>query len=161
MLNSYRFYIEKQSIADVGFGVSQILPIIVEGCIMKQYQTLLLEQPEIHLHPKAQMKIADYLLSLALCKKNIIVETHSDHVINRLVRRCLENPKLIDLISILFLNKDDEGVTRINPIHIDQHMGIDKAPADFFDQYAAETDMIIQKGYENMLRDLRNKENND
>ena len=156
-----RFYIEKQSIADVGFGVSQILPIIVEGCIMKQYQTLLLEQPEIHLHPKAQMKIADYLLSLALCKKNIIVETHSDHVINRLVRRCLENPKLIDLISILFLNKDDEGVTRINPIHIDQHMGIDKAPADFFDQYAAETDMIIQKGYENMLRDLRNKENND
>ena len=40
-------------------------------------------------------------------------------------------------------------------------MGIDKAPADFFDQYAAETDMIIQKGYENMLRDLRNKENND
>ena len=155
-----RFFIEKQSIADVGFGVSQILPIIVEGCIMKQYQTLLLEQPEIHLHPKAQMKIADYLLSLALCKKNVIVETHSDHVINRLVRRCLENPKLIDLISILFLSKDDEGVTRIKPVHIDQHLGIDKAPIDFFDQYATETDMIIQKGYANMLRDLRNKEKN-
>lgn len=155
-----RLFIDRQSIADVGFGVSQILPIIVEGSIMKQYQTLLLEQPEIHLHPKAQMKIADYLLSLALCKKNVIVETHSDHVINRIVRRCLEYPKLIDLISILFLSKDDEGVTRIKPIHIDQHLGIDKAPIDFFDQYATETDMIIQKGYANMLRDLRNKEKN-
>ena len=150
-----RMYIGKQSIADVGFGVSQILPIIVEGAIMKQYQTLLLEQPEIHLHPKAQMKIADYLLSLAVCKKNVIVETHSDHIINRIVRRCLENPELIDMISILFLSKDKDGITRIEPIHIDEHLGIDRAPLDFFDQYAAETDMIIQKGYANMLRDSK------
>ena len=148
-----RLYIESHSIADVGFGVSQILPIIVEGSIMKQYQTLLLEQPEIHLHPKAQMKIADYLLSLALSKKSIIVETHSDHIINRIVRRCLENPALIDQVSILFLSKNDEGFTNIETINIDQHLGIDKAPKDFFDQYSSETDMIIQKGYANMLRD--------
>ena len=148
-----RLFIDRQSIADVGFGVSQILPIIVEGSIMKQYQTLLLEQPEIHLHPKAQMKIADYLLSLALCKKRILVETHSDHIINRIIRRCLENPELIDLISILFLSKDKEGVTKIETIQIDKHLGIDKAPIDFFDQYSTETDMIIQEGYTNMLRD--------
>ena len=150
-----RMYIGNQSIADVGFGVSQILPIIVEGAIMKQYQTLLLEQPEIHLHPKAQMKIADYLLTLTICKKNVIVETHSDHIINRIVRRCLENPQLIDMISILFLSKDNDGITRIEPIHIDKHLGIDRAPVDFFDQYAAETDMIIQNGYTNMLRDSK------
>lgn len=150
-----RLFIESHSIADVGFGVSQILPIIVEGSIMKQYQTLLLEQPEIHLHPKAQMKIADYLLSLALSKKNIIVETHSDHIINRIVRRCLEDPALIDHVSILFLSKNDEGITNIETINIDQHLGIDKAPKDFFDQYSSETDMIIQKGYANMLRDNR------
>ena len=90
-----------------------------------------------------------------LFAKNVIVETHSDHIINRIVRRCLENPQLIDKISILFLSKDKDGITRIEPVHIDEHLGIDRAPVDFFDQYAAETDMIIQNGYANMLRDSK------
>lgn len=148
-----KLLVGNQSIVDVGFGVSQILPIIIEGAVMPQYQTLLLEQPEIHLHPKAQMKIADYMLSLAISNKNVIVETHSDHIINRIVRRCLENPNLIDKVSIIFLSKNQDGAAKIEPIRIDEHLGIDEAPKDFFDQYSSETDIIIKRGYENMLKD--------
>lgn len=151
-----RLLIENRSIVDVGFGVSQTIPIVVEGAIMNEYQTLLLEQPEIHLHPKAQMKIADYLLSLAICNKNLIVETHSDHIINRIVRRCLENPEFTKLVSILFLSRNKEGITKIEPIHIDNHLGIASAPIDFFDQYVTETETIIQQGYANMIKDSNN-----
>ena len=82
--------INNSNVIDVGFGVSQVLPMLVEGIYMPPEQTLILEQPEIHLHPKMQMRIADFLLSLAMQNKQIIVETHSDHFINRLVRRCME-----------------------------------------------------------------------
>lgn len=146
-------YFSNHNLSDVGFGVSQVIPIIIQGLSMMKDELLLLEQPEIHLHPKMQMQIADFLFSVATSERNIIVETHSDHIINRIVRRCLENPKLIEKVSILFFNKDKKGVSNITPIHIDSHLGINNAPIDFFDQYSAETERIIQSGYENMIKD--------
>ncbi len=143
----------EHNISDIGFGVSQVMPIIVQGLSMMKDELLLLEQPEIHLHPKMQMKIADFLIALADAERNLIVETHSDHIINRIVRRCLENPNLIDKISILFLSKAEDNSTQIEEIKIDTHLGIDEAPIDFFDQYSSETDAIIQNGYRNMMRD--------
>ena len=143
----------KHNISDIGFGVSQVMPIIVQGLSMMKDESLLLEQPEIHLHPKMQMKMADFLIALADSERNLIVETHSDHIINRIVRRSLENPNLIDKISILFLSKSEDDSTKIEEIKIDTHLGIDEAPVDFFDQYSSETDAIIQNGYRNMMRD--------
>ncbi len=71
-------FINDNNIADVGFGVSQVLPIIVQGLNLTQEQLLLLEQPEIHLHPKMQMRLADFLIELAYSNRNVIIETHSD-----------------------------------------------------------------------------------
>lgn len=143
----------EHNISDIGFGVSQVMPIIVQGLSMMKDELLLLEQPEIHLHPKMQMKMADFLIALADAERNLIVETHSDHIINRIVRRCLENPNLIDKISILFLSKSEDNSTKIEEIKIDTHLGIDEAPINFFDRYSSETDAIIQNGYRNMMRD--------
>lgn len=137
----------KVNIADVGFGVSQIFPIVLEGLRMDTAQTLLLEQPEIHLHPKLQMQLADYLISLALSKKRAIVETHSDHIINRLVRRIVEDEehKLADLIAIYFVNQNEEG-SYITAIQIDELCGIVNWPKGFFDQTAMEQQKIMQAG---------------
>lgn len=143
----------EHNISDIGFGVSQVMPIIVQGLSIMKDELLLLEQPEIHLHPKMQMKMADFLIALADAERNLIVETHSDHIINRIVRRCLENPNLIDKISILFLSKSEDNSTKIEEIKIDTHLGIDEVPINFFDQYSSETDAIIQNGYRNMMRD--------
>ncbi|NLO38466.1 MAG: ATP-binding protein [Ruminiclostridium sp.] len=79
------------NIVDVGFGISQILPIAVQLYATGKNQILLLEQPEIHLHSKAQADIADLLIdALKLQRKTIIVETHSENLLLRLRRRVVE-----------------------------------------------------------------------
>lgn len=134
-------------IADVGFGVSQIFPIVLEGLRMDKGNTLLLEQPEIHLHPNLQMQLSDYFISLALSGKNIIAETHSDHIINRLVRRIVEdeNHNLKELIGIYFIKPSEEGAI-FEEVSIDETKGIINWPSDFFDQTANEQMRIMQAG---------------
>lgn len=134
-------------IADVGFGVSQIFPIILEGLRMEKGATLMLEQPEIHLHPNLQMQMADYFISLALSGKSVLVETHSDHVINRLVRRIVEDEthNLQDLIGIYFIKPSENGSV-YEEVKIDETKGIVNWPPDFFDQTANEQMKIMQAG---------------
>lgn len=142
--------IGEQNIVDVGFGVSQVLPILVQGLSMSNGNTLILEQPEIHLHPKMQMDIADFLISMAKQGKRLIVETHSDHIINRMVRRVVEDLSLKELIAIYFIEKDEHGFSKLEQVEIDDDLGIDIAPKGFFDQYASETEHILKAGYSNM-----------
>ncbi|WP_169737145.1 AAA family ATPase [Deinococcus pimensis] len=134
----------KVSIADVGFGVSQIFPILLEGLRMPKGDILVLEQPEIHLHPNLQMNLADFLISLAMSGKNVIVETHSDHVINRLVRRVVEDESNLinDKVAIYFASNDGNSVS-FTPVKIDEARGLVNWPKDFFDQTASEQERIM------------------
>lgn len=143
------------NISDVGFGISQVLPIIVQGLSMQKDQLLLLEQPEIHLHPKMQMRIADFLISLAHSERNLIVETHSDHIINRIVRRVVEysgtKNDISRLIKILFVYKDTDNSSKIcEEIEIDPIKGLINCPPEFFDQYGNELRNIMSEGFENL-----------
>jgi len=146
------------NIADVGFGVSQVFPILLEGIRMNKGGTLLLEQPEIHLHPKMQMQMADFFISLALSGKNIIIETHSDHMINRLIRRIVEDDSLNlkDLIKIYFVKQSEDG-SFCEEIQIDDSMGIVNWPDGFFDQAASEQQKILMAGIKKR-KARRNKE---
>ncbi|MFW0702090.1 DUF3696 domain-containing protein [Aliarcobacter butzleri] len=148
----------KVNIAEVGFGISQVFPIILEGLRIKSYDTLILEQPEIHLHPKMQMDIADYFLSLALSDKNLIIETHSEHLINRLVRRILEDEtnKIKELIAIYFISPSENGA-EVEPINIDPYKGIINWPKNFFDQTAVEQEKIIIAGLQKRKREREKK----
>ncbi len=145
------------NIADVGFGVSQILPILLEGLRMPKGNTLMLEQPEIHLHPNLQMQMADYFISLALSQKRVIVETHSDHIVNRLVRRIVADKKLNlnDLIRIYFIIPTPTG-SKYEPVTIDPDRGIVNWPRDFFDQTASEQQRTIQAGLNKRMANRSN-----
>ena len=153
--NLTQIMVGNQNLVDVGFGVSQVLPILVEGLTIEAGNTLILEQPEIHLHPKMQMDIADFLLKIARQGKNLIVETHSDHIINRMVRRALEDRELREMIGIYYIEKNKDGISKLIQIQIDEDLGIDEAPPGFFDQYAAETESILRVGYHNMREKSR------
>jgi len=133
--------------ADSGFGNSQIFPIILEGLRMERGDTLILEQPEIHLHPKMQMQMADFFVALAKSNKNILLETHSDHIIYRLIRRIIENKVDSDLIKIYFIKPTEDGST-YEEIKINEIKGIIKWPKDFFDQGASEQEKIIKASFE-------------
>ena len=139
-----RFYIEKQSIADVGFGVSQILPIIVEGCIMKQYQTLLLEQPEIHLHPKAQALAMDFFSMIASAERQLIIETHSDHLFNGVRRLIAQKSISVEDASILFFRMRDMQESR--PVHVEltEKGRMVTYEKGLFDQFDDDLDVLLQ-----------------
>lgn len=151
--NAIQLNIGDNNIADVGFGVGQALPILVEGITMNYEQSLLIEQPEIHLHPRMQMRMADFLISLASTNHNLIVETHSDHIINRIVRRALEckDDSLINNIVIYFVDNVN-GQSTVEEIVIDRVTGITQCPEAFFGQFASETNLIVKAGLNNISK---------
>lgn len=137
------------TIADVGFGVSQLLPILVLGLRSRDSSLLILEQPEIHLHPRLQANLADFFLTLALTDRRLVIETHSDHFINRLRRRIAEDPTdtLKDIVNILFVHppRDGRGAV-IQPLRIDRFGVIENWPPDFLPEATDEAEAIFLAG---------------
>ncbi|MFY7884435.1 MAG: DUF3696 domain-containing protein [Dolichospermum sp.] len=127
----------KLDLTDVGFGVSQILPIIVECLRMAEGETIILEQPEIHLHPSLQSKLADFFICMAKSGKNLVVETHSEHFIYRLCLRIAQEKSndTRNLINILFVSCDEENKSSIaKPIEVNKYGEIENWPVGFFDE---------------------------
>ena len=123
-------------ITDVGFGVSQILPALVLCFYVPQNSTVILEQPEIHLHPLAQAGLADVLVDAWKKRKvQIIVESHSEHLLRRLQRRITEEKVSQDDVGVFFCSPGD-GASSIDALDIDEYGNIANWPKDFFgDQF--------------------------
>ncbi len=103
------------TLADVGYGINQILPVIIEGIASQEGAILCVEQPEIHLHPRLQANIADLMIDTIADepgkRKQWIVETHSELLILRLQRRIREGKIKPDDISVLYVDpSEDNGV---------------------------------------------------
>ncbi len=148
--------IGKDNILDVGFGISQLFPILVNNITSPYKTTTLLEQPEVHLHPKMQMNVADMLIATSKAHKNVIVETHSDHIINRIVKRIMQD-KTGDLrnnVKIYFFSKENEETTW-EEIKVNMVTGIEHAPKGFFEQFGNETMEIVNIGLQNLEEGLQ------
>lgn len=122
-------------LTSIGFGTSQILPIIVQGLLTPPNGTFIVEQPEVHLHPTAQAKLADFFLTLARSNIQCIIETHSDHIIKRLQLRIVqdETSDTMDQIQIYFAEKK-EGRSRFVEVVANEYGAIPEWPDGFFDQ---------------------------
>ena len=119
----------------VGVGVSQVLPIIVSALIAEPDSLLIYEQPELHLHPRVQSRLADFFVSLRLLRKQCLIETHSEYIINRLryhVARS-ENEELCKDISLFFFETDN-GATKVRKVEMDKYGYIGDWPKGFFDE---------------------------
>ena len=131
-------------LTDVGFGISQVLPVLVLLAYANEGDTILLEQPEIHLHPAVQSGLADILIEAALARKvQVIVESHSEHLLARLQRRMAEH----ELARGLKLTPDDVAVyfvdyvgaeSRLHELRMDLFGNIENWPKDFFGDRGAE-----------------------
>jgi predicted ATPase len=122
------------NLADVGFSTSQILPIIVQGFISPKHATLLLEQPEIHLHPKAQCVMGDLLVDIIKTKKRLIIETHSDLLIDRVCKHILlkDENKITPDDIIIYYFEPTKVSTKIRPITVNENAQYENFPEDFF-----------------------------
>lgn len=140
--------LDKHNLVDVGFGASQVLPIIIQGIFMDKEQTLIVEQPEIHLHPKMELQMADFLIHLANTGRNIIIETHSDHIKTRLIRRIVEDEyrQLQNKINVYFITQEEKGISKSIKINFNDEYGIEDNPTGFFDQEAIEQLELMKAG---------------
>lgn len=125
----------EQDLTHVGVGVSQVLPILIMCLLAKTDDVIILEQPELHLHPKIQTRLADFFVSMNALGKQCLVETHSEYMINRLryIVAKSETSKVANDTMIYFVEKQD-GHSVYRPVIIDKYGVIEDWPDGFFDE---------------------------
>ncbi len=136
-------------LTSVGVGVSQVLPVLTVCLLAEPGDIVLLEQPELHLHPALQMRLADFLLACVDSGRQIIVETHSEHLVNRLRRRAAEaeSGRIGELVRIVFAERDDNGHTSFRPSDVNPLGGLSEDwPDGFLDLGARDAQKLLQAG---------------
>jgi predicted ATPase len=144
----------------VGVGVSQVLPILVMCLLADTDSTLVFEQPELHLHPKVQTLLGDFFLSMALCNKQCIVETHSEYFIDRLRFRIAaassHEKELNTQAKIYFVEKPSQG-SSFREVVINEYGAISDWPEGFFDQSQQQAEEILRAAAMKRKASRRNK----
>lgn len=126
-------------LTDVGFGISQVLPVIVLLHYVPGGSTVLLEQPELHLHPLAQAGLADVIVNAAVHRKvQVVLESHSGHLLLRLQRRVAEARIAADDIALYFCGMRN-GASEIESLALDVFGNIRNWPDKFMGDAFAET----------------------
>ena len=125
------------NLADVGFGVSQVLPVIVALLSAQPGSLVILEHPEIHLHPKIQSDLADLLIDIANTGEiQILLESHSEHLLARIQRRIAESSNgeggMAPEDFRLYFCSLHEGKSQLTPLDVQRSGVIANWPADFF-----------------------------
>ena len=119
-------------LTDVGFGVSQVLPVLVLLYYVPEGSIILMEQPEIHLHPSVQSGLADVMLAVAGRRNiQIIVESHSEHLLRRFQRRAAEGSADSSDLKLYFVS-NDAGVAKLNDLSLNEFGEIENWPDHFF-----------------------------
>lgn len=129
---------------NVGFGLTYCLPIFVAALGAHSGALILVENPEAHLHPQGQIKMTEFLVRAAACGHQVIVETHSDHVLNGL--RIAVRNQIIDCNSVClqyFDRMDESGAARLTSPKIDKNGKLDSWPEGFFDQWDKSLEMLF------------------
>jgi hypothetical protein len=128
------------SFLDVGFGVSQVLPLIVQGLKSPKRSWMITEQPEIHLNPRLQAKLADFFVSLAKDEKGVLIETHSEHFLIRLRSLVAEGLMPADDVALYYVEATESGsAVRAVPIEANGYIDPQNWPAGFFEDSLRES----------------------
>ncbi len=125
-------------ITDVGFGISQVLPVLVQSYYAPRNSTILLEQPELHLHPSVQKGLADFFITAAFAREDgvprntqFLIESHSEHFLRRLQRRIAEEKLCPEDVALYFCETTASGSV-IRELEVDLFGDIRDWPKDFF-----------------------------
>ncbi len=138
------------SIANAGFGASQLLPLIVQALCSPKGSLTIAEQPEIHLNPRLQCELADLFAFMAKQDQRIIVETHSEHLLLRL-RKLIANKTISsEDVAIYFVEKNaHSSIIRSINVEKDGHIRPDQWPKDFFEDSLRESFSLAREQLKN------------
>ena len=148
--NLYRTIVKTTSasaptaLTDVGFGVSQVLPALVLLYYVPEGSIILMEQPEIHLHPAVQSGLADVMLNVVTARNlQIVVESHSEHLMRRLQRRVAEEGASPDDVKLYFVSTE-RGEAKANDLALNEWGEIENWPNNFFGDELGEIAAITE-----------------
>ncbi len=144
----------------VGVGVSQILPILVMGLLSPKDTLLIVEQPELHLHPRVQARLGDFFVGLSKCNKQCLTETHSENLVNQLRLHIVEaGGQDKSDCQIYFVDQDETGAAKFEPIEISANGNILNWPKGFFDETMLQEDKITAASIKQRASLYRNGKN--
>lgn len=140
------------TLADVGIGVSQVLPVLVLLHYVPEGSIVLLEQPELHLHPSVQSRLADVMLEVARERGvQIVVESHSEHLLRRFQRRVAEEKAAPSDLKLYFV-RYRKGAAELDPLRLNEWGGIENWPEHFFGDEFGEIAATSKAGREKRMR---------
>lgn len=128
---------DRINLADAGFGVSQVAPVVTQGFLSRQATALLIEQPEIHLHPRAQAALGSLLVELANSGRQLLVETHSEHLVLRIRRHVAEGKIRPPDVGLFYVERGTRGST-VRALELDAQGMVPDWPKGFFEEDYAE-----------------------
>lgn len=147
--NSYRIRLvdnrnEKVELYQVGFGVSQVLPIIVQGLLVPKGGLFIVDAPEVHMHPAVQGTLLDFFRELSAGGRSVLIETHSDHIVIRTRRRLAEHALSPADVNLCYVTNGENG-SEFRTIAIDASGTIRSSlPAGFLDTMDEDFRSIVQ-----------------
>ena len=140
-------------LTDVGFGVSQILPVLVLLFYVPEGSTVILEQPEIHLHPAVQAGLADVFIDAIKRRKlQIVLESHSEHLLQRLQRRMAEEVITPEAIKLYFTSIQ-QGRSELTTLDLDEYGNIRNWPEGFFGDTLGEAAAMMEAEMKRRMRE--------
>lgn len=128
---------------NIGTGVTYIAEVIISAFSCKPGDLLVIENPEIHLHPSAQSKFVEFLVFVASCGVQIVVETHSDHIYNGIRKEIHQDSIDADNVSIYFFKHSDNGCSEPILIPVSETGKATVNEDGFFDQIKKDLDVIL------------------
>ncbi len=145
--DNYQVRVLGNAATNVGFGITYALPILVSGLTVPEGGMLIVENPEAHLHAKAQSNMGYFLARMAAAGVRVIIETHSEHVVNGIRRMIVEGKTEMshkDMTIYFFQNKN--GDKNIMEFGMDEWGNLNEFPVDFFDQVRQDMSKLMEFG---------------
>ncbi|HVS39471.1 MAG TPA: DUF3696 domain-containing protein [Gemmataceae bacterium] len=141
----------KANLVDVGFGVSQVLPVVTLAYFVPEGSTVILEQPEIHLHPLAQTALADLFVEVSQKRRvQFLVETHSENLFRRLQSLIAEEKISPDDCRLYFVERGESAA--LNRLEVDEYGRIKNWPSKFFGDAIGEVEHQTRRMIERMAK---------
>lgn len=131
--------------ANIGYGLTYAFPIIVAGLLAKKGQVLIVDSPEAHLHPRGQSKIGEFLSTVAASGVQVIIETHSDHVLNGMRLAVYKKKLKAKNVTVHFFTSSSDDLPSIIMPSVDNNGNLSEWPEGFFDQ--SDKDLAALSGW--------------
>ncbi len=143
---SYKIIVRNDVATNVGFGITYALPILISGLLVPEGGMLIVENPEAHLHAKAQSNLGYFLAQMASAGVRVLVETHSEHIVNGMRRYVTEDNSGISNEDVtIYFFQNCNGEKSIKQITMDSMGNLSDFPKDFFDQVRQDMLALMEK----------------